>query len=260
MKMKYKVLGLSLIGVLSFEVIAPSFASQTNYGAKYLSSVTLNAKADDTTSDSEVPQVDTERIDKAANLADGGANLTTDDLNKDQLANFEQAAQFYAENANLPTEQDTQDYKQALIDFYNPNSKTFNDLEATTDKIVADINENHETIFDKVDAEKVLAASHGWISVRVAGDTINLALSMTYGGVARNVGRALVKKYGLTQAKNLLSRTLRNKLISMGVSNASGVASVASDLVTAIFDPGLRLAKWVDSRDKIRNNGYWELW
>lgn len=39
MKKKYKMLAVSLIGLLAFEVVAPSFASNRNYGIEQLSNI-----------------------------------------------------------------------------------------------------------------------------------------------------------------------------------------------------------------------------
>lgn len=47
MKKKYKMIAVSLIGLLAFEVVAPSFASNRNYGIEQLSKLTTKVKADD---------------------------------------------------------------------------------------------------------------------------------------------------------------------------------------------------------------------
>lgn len=87
-------------------------------------------------------------------------------MSSEELKDFEEFALQEAEKANLPTQEDTDAYKQALIDVYNPNSSIYHNLQGATEQLIEDINDNHESILDKITAEKVLAANHGTISVK----------------------------------------------------------------------------------------------
>ena len=99
MKKKYKMLAVSLIGLLSFEVVAPSFASNRNYGIEQLSKLTTKVKADDL--NIEVPE-------SLQDMAlDSNQEIDIQNMNTQELKYFEQIVQEEAEKAELPTTEDT---------------------------------------------------------------------------------------------------------------------------------------------------------
>ena len=255
MKMKYKILSLFLISVLSFEVIAPSFSSQTNYGYKYLSDVSSTmVKADEQVSDVFVPK----SLQKVA--LDPNQEINVQNMNAQELKSFKELVQQEAEKVNLPTAEDTEAYKQTLLDLYDSNSSVYQDIESATKQVIKEINDNHENVLDKINGEKVLAAKHGTISVKILASTLNLAVNAACGGVGAFAVKSLVKNYGAKQAERILSRVLRDKLLKLGYKKGAAIGGIVGKIVNKFLDPGTAVAKYIDSTDKIKNNGWIELW
>ncbi|MCH1713479.1 MULTISPECIES: hypothetical protein [Lactococcus] len=117
-------------------------------------------------------------------------------MTPEELKNFEEAAQQEAEKADLPTQEDREAYKKTLMDLYDPNSSVYQDLQGATDRLIEEINENHQSVLDKVTSERVLAAKHGTISVKVLAGAINVGLVAVTGGAAGAGVKALVLKVG----------------------------------------------------------------
>ncbi|MGM9902561.1 hypothetical protein E1H99_12355 [Enterococcus hirae] len=102
------------------------------------------------------------------------------------------------------------------------------------------------------------------ISVGIVAGAFNILIaagvSILTGGAGTSIVAA-VKKKGLTVVKNWIKNTLlgqlKNKLVALGLSGAAAylVTSIA-DSITSLLDPGLWIAKFIDSKDKKKNNGY----
>ncbi|BAK58943.1 MULTISPECIES: hypothetical protein [Lactococcus] len=71
-------------------------------------------------------------------------------MTSEELKNFEEAAQQEAEKADLHTQEDREAYKKTLMDLYDPNSSVYQDLQGATDRLIEEINENHQSVLDKV--------------------------------------------------------------------------------------------------------------
>lgn len=179
-------------------------------------------------------------------------------MTPEELKNFEEAAQQEAEKADLPTQEDREAYKKALIDLYNPNSSVYQDLQGATDQLIEEINENYQSVLDKVTPERVLAAKHGTISIKVLAGAINVGLVAVTGGAAGAGVKALVLKVGAKKAANTISKKVVATLFTFGIKKVLGIDTVISSIVKNILDPGTTMAKWLDSRDKIKNNGWLE--
>lgn len=255
MKRKYKLLSISLLSLLVFEAAAPTLISKKNLGEQYLSNIQHSVSADDIKNSSEIDES------KVQKFIDNPEEITsTDKMSSEELKDFEEFALQEAEKANLPTQEDTDAYKQALIDVYNPNSSIYHNLQGATEQLIEDINDNHESILDKITAEKVLAANHGTISVKFLASTINIGLVAATGGAAGAGVKALVLKVGAKKAANTISKKVVATLFTFGIKKVSGIDTVISSIVKNILDPGTTVARWLDSKDKIKNNGWLEWW
>ncbi|MFK4878829.1 hypothetical protein ACI1UB_07280 [Lactococcus petauri] len=146
------------------------------------------------------------------------------------------------------------------MDLYDPNSSVYQDLQGATDRLIEEINENHQSVLDKVTSERVLAAKHGTISVKVLAGAINVGLVAVTGGAAGAGVKALVLKVGAKKSANTISKKFVATLFTFGIKKVSGIDTVISSIVKNILDPGTTVAKWLDSRDKIKNNGWLEWW
>lgn len=136
----------------------------------------------------------------------------------------------------------------------------YQDLQGATDQLIEEINENHQSVLDKVTPERVLAAKHGTISVKVLAGAINVGLVAVTGGAAGAGVKALVLKVAAKKAANTISKKVVATLFTFGIKKVSGIDTVISSIVKNILDPGTTVAKWLDSRDKIKNNGWLEWW
>ncbi|MFK4899328.1 hypothetical protein [Lactococcus petauri] len=252
MKMKYKILAISLVGILSFEVIAPSFSNTKNYGIEQLSNLTTKVKADDL--NIEVP----ESLQEVA--MDPNEEINLRNMNAEELKAFEQLAQEEAEKADLPTTEDTEAYKQTLLDLFDSNSSIYQDIAGATDQVIEEINDNHASPLDKITGKKVLAAKHGTISVKFAGSTFNLIISLMAGGGASVAIRTLVRRYGVAKATTMVTRKIAQQVTMWGLKQVTGLSAIVGFVVKTAVDPGTYIARQIDARDKIKNNGWLELW
>ncbi len=179
------------------------------------------------------------------------------DLSTAELADFKLAARLEAENSGLQTEDEKEAYYQALINLFDPNSETYGDLELTTIELTKELNSTDGfSMYSR-------AASRGWISVGFAGSAFNLGVNLATGGVASAGVKALIRKYGSQRAIDLISRRIVGIAVTWGIKQVTGIniitGAVASVIKTAL-DPGTAIAKAIDARDIIPNNGYLELW
>lgn len=106
---------------------------------------------------------------------------------------------------------------------------------------------------------------HGLISVKDLGHTFNLILNSALIFTGFGSIEVMVKSIGKQAAKKIIEENILPAVINQSKSlGLRGVASyIGGDFVTQLlenfFDPGLGGAKWIDSHDKIPNNGWIEL-
>jgi len=164
-----------------------------------------------------------------------------------------------AEKIDLPTEEDKESYVQEMLDFYDSNSENYQDLEKTTEELVEEIDENHSSILDPINGEDVLAASHGLVSVALLGSVVNTTINLLLISVGVGSVWVFIKKKGVSYVRNYFQSRIKARLATL-VGTAIGVYyTYAWDFIMTVADPGLRFAKFVDSRDKIKNNKWIEL-
>lgn len=252
MKKKYKFLAISLSVIQAFEIIAPSFNNHRNYGIESLSNLTTKVKADDL--NVEVPK----SLQEVA--LDPNEEINLQNMNTEELKSFEQLAQEEAEKAELPTKEDTEAYKQALQDLFDANSSIYQDIAGATDQVIEEINDNHKTPLDKITGTKVLAAKHGTISVKLAGSTFNLIISLMAGGGASVAIRTLVRRYVVAKATTLITRRIAQQITMWGLKQVTGLSAIIGVVVRNAIDSGTYIARQIDARDQIKNNGWLELW
>lgn len=134
--------------------------------------------------------------------------------------------------------------------------------------LIIDLLEGNESIENTTNYYEVttMASNHGLVSVKVFGTALDFAISagivsLGYGGI-----RALISHLGKKQAERLVRSVVidkvRSVLFKYGFSSAaSWITNGAVEIIiSGILEPGAAIARWVDSRDKISNNGYIELW
>lgn len=259
MKKRYTILALSLIGIQSAQFAISNYTDQRNVGCQIMR--TLSANADSvSTPNIKTDNAKLDELSKDPTAIDKATDINVDEMNKQDLSNFEAIISAEAQKAKMPTKEDEEAYKQALYDFFDSKSDIYQDATAATTQVIDEINENHEDILDKISGEKVMAASHGALSVKMAGTIINITISVAFTKGAGSVAQTLVRKYGAAQARRMMERTLRNALVKIAGMKAEKYAGQLVDVVMTAIDPGTAAAKWIDHNDKIRNNGWIELW
>ncbi|HJG23343.1 hypothetical protein F6X86_07055 [Enterococcus durans] len=196
---------------------------------------------------SAVPDVDESRIDSldTVDLQNFGV-VDISQLSPDQLDNFKQAARYESEKVPLQTKAEKEAYYQALLSLYDINSENHGDFNKVTQELISQLN-----------SISLTRSGHGWISVPFAASAFNLAINLVTGGVASAGVKALIKKYGTQKALDLLKRKIIGAVAVWGVKQITGINTIIKVVATAL-DPGTAIAKAIDARDKIPNNGYLE--
>lgn len=173
------------------------------------------------------------------------------DLSDSELEKFKENVSAEVDKLDLSTEEEKEAYYNSLLDLFDPESETYGDLEYASEKLGKELNP----------AGRYKRAAHGWISVGFAGAAFNLGVNLVTGGVASAGVKALIRKFGTQKAIDLINRRIVGIIATWGIKQATGIniitGAVASAIKTAL-DPGTAIAKFIDARDKIRNNGYLE--
>lgn len=156
------------------------------------------------------------------------------------------------EDMNLPTEADAEDTVQEVLNFFDSESEIYGDLEQLTEEVAEDIDENHSSIFDSISGEEVLAAKRGIVSIKLLATAINVVIAFITGGAIS----WYIRKYGwsvvVTQVASRVSASYKLRQFAK-------VAKGLSKSAVAVANPGKTIAQFIDSRDKIRNNGWLEV-
>lgn len=160
---------------------------------------------------------------------------------------------------SLPTQSDFDDYVSAVLSVFNSESNNYQDVSAANDQLITELDENHSSIFDPLSGEKILAAKHGTISASFLGSVLDAAIGAVVGGGA-GAALSLVRKKGVKYVKKILYSRLKATLVNIGLGRANATILAGLEIALNYYSPGNQLAKWVDSKDKKRNNGWIELW
>lgn len=190
-----------------------------------------------------------------AEVFDENTELDIQVLNNEQIETFENLIEVVVDDTAFPTQEDAQDVKSVLMDFFNSESNLYKDIEATSEEMIDRIDENHSSIFDPISGEDVFAASRGWLSVWVLSVATNLAINFVIGGIGGSLMGA-IRKYGVNWVRNTFKSRVKARLTRVGLGIVARYYGVVWEFVMAAWDSGTAFAKWVDRRDKIRNNGW----
>ncbi|ATF27092.1 hypothetical protein [Brochothrix thermosphacta] len=152
-------------------------------------------------------------------------------------------------------------YKDNLEGFFDENSETYQDIQASQAKIdedLSDLEETHLSVLDKtanfITGDKKVQAFR-LMSTRWAGTIINTALSLAVGGGVGAIA-SYIRSKGKKEAARLFSRTVKSRLIAWGAPKLAYTAGVAVTVALNYSDIGGMIAKQIDKRDKKKNNGY----
>ncbi|MFS0766711.1 hypothetical protein [Peribacillus phoenicis] len=163
--------------------------------------------------------------------------------------------------------------EEALIGIFDGNSETFNDLKAAQEQLEENYVEKLEyeelALFSKAKnllfgSEKVYASNKQKGKVRVgvyfAGSVFNVAIGGVVGGGVSAV-KSYIKKKGKKAATEGISRVATAQAKKLGIQTVRGVA-IATVIGGAVSfaldyaDVGVAIAKFLDSKDWYKNNGW----
>ena len=213
-----------------------------------------------------------------------GVNLSIDDLNDGVLQedfDFEKAVdeidvanmnksekelfvEIIREQIELAGVEEPELFEDTLLDLYNSESETFNDLKASQEEIedaYMEKIENEELSFlskilkNVLGENKVYAAQKRAkiaISTKYTGIALNVVIGAAFGGGLAAIQKFVVKK-GLTEARKIMSRVARKKL------NSKILLTAATTAITTLIkftDPGGAIARLADNKDKYPRNGW----
>lgn len=243
---KMQKLNLTCVIILLFSGILPSFLPKRNIGLSALQATVVNA--DSGTDVIALTEDEKEIIEEY----DENEIIDVSNMTAEQEKVFISMIEQSVESMDLPTTEDEASTVNEILNFFNSESDSFGDYEATTENIITEIDNNHETIFDNVfddiSGEEVVAARK-IVSVKVLGTILNVAISFVTGGAIS----WFIRKYGwsvlVTQIGSRVSAAFQIKRFSY-------LAKGLSKSAVAIANPGLTIAKLIDKNDKVRNNGW----
>lgn len=164
--------------------------------------------------------------------------------------------------------------EESLVNVFDSRSDTFNDLEAAQTELEENYEEqvsSDETamaslIKNTFSTNAAEAAKKGRIRIgtNFAGSLFNVAIGLAVGGtVAAGAGAisAYIAKKGKKAAAKTISRVATAKAKQLGIWSVRTVAigtiiAVGVDIALDYMDKGTALAKYIDSKDWYRKNGW----
>jgi hypothetical protein len=175
------------------------------------------------------------------------------------------------ETAAISGTEEVELLEEALTGLFDGDSETFNDLEATEEQLeekYLEKLESEQTAFSKMKnmffgSNEVYAAKKRgkiFVGIYVAGAAFNLAIAGVVGGGVSAL-KSYIKKKGKKKVQEVISRVATAQAKKLKIKTIKGVA-IASVIGTAVGfainygDPGVAIARFIDSRDWYKNNGY----
>ena len=193
---------------------------------------------------------------------------------------FESIVQEQVALSGLESAEEEEAFAKAMVNFFDEDSETYNDLTLAQDKLEAEIiklnispsNTNtHEldvikevqvSVNDALNQTFGVTTAHAVqvkIGVKVAGAILNTAIGFAVGGGVGAIQAFIIKK-GKKEAERLFTKTVVSRLKAWGAPKLALI--VGACVVTALnyLDVGTQIAKQLDKRDKRPNNGYVDLY
>ncbi|WP_430534828.1 hypothetical protein [Listeria rocourtiae] len=186
------------------------------------------------------------------------------EMTKEERALFESIVE---EQAELSGIEDLTVMEDALTDFFDANSETYNDIEASQQDFDNRLQESEDEDIISIYkndvlqtlAPKKVEAFQVRISVRWVGAILNTAIGFVVGGGVGAIQSFIIKK-GKREAKKLFSRTVVSRLKAWGAKKLAVSVGVAVTVALNYLDIGTQIAKQLDKRDKRPNNGYVDIY
>jgi hypothetical protein len=202
-----------------------------------------------------------------------------------QEMNDEEENLFYSiideqvEFANITDPKEREIYKDSIVNFFNEESESFNNLEGlqteleesiiehleseeeTSTELIAFLENASVSAFGVTSAKAISNPFKGKvrISVKAAGAVFNTVIGIAVGGGVGAIQSFIIKK-GKDAAQKLFTRTVVSRLKAWGAPKLALVVGVSVATALNYMDIGTNIAKQIDMRDSKKKSGYIEIY
>lgn len=226
-------------------------------------------------SEDETPsnaQVSKEALSCDFNLEEAVADISIQSMDKEERKNFNEAVNEQISFLEV-SEEEKEAYKEALINFFDEESETYNNLSAAQEEVTTSFEElstesNSTTEVSSVSstitknlfgAETASAANpfKGKIKIGVnfAGSVLNVAIGAAVGGGVGAI-TGFIKKKGVKEAQRIFTKTVTSRLKAWGANKLAWAVGASVAVAMDYYDIGSKIAKELDKRDSKPKNGW----
>lgn len=187
------------------------------------------------------------------------ANMPTiDEMTPEQKELFDEIV---AEQIALAGIEETEVFEEALTDFFDENSDTYNDLDNGQVELEKAIEDETQVSLTKQAFDEILGVKEAQaaitvkVGVKFAGAVFNTAIGFAVGGGVGAIQAYIIHK-GKEEARKLFTRTVTSRLKAWGAKKLAISVGICVTVALNYMDIGTQIAKQLDKRDKIPNNGW----
>ncbi|MED0988069.1 hypothetical protein [Bacillus paramycoides] len=199
------------------------------------------------------------------------ANMpSVDQMTIDEKKLFDSLVKEQVALVGLENKEEEQLFAEAMSNFFDATSETYNELEVAQTKLEEEIEENNSigeneklvsikgALNDTFGVQTVNAAQVR-IGVKFAGAVLNTAIGFAIGGGVGAIQAYIVKK-GKKEAQKLFTRTVVSRLKAWGASKLAFAVGTCVTIALNYLDVGTQIATQLDKRDKRPNNGWIDIY
>jgi hypothetical protein len=209
-------------------------------------------------------------VSKDFDLEDEVANMPSiDKMTTEEKELFDSIVKEQVALAGLENEEEEKLFANAMVDFFDENSETYNDLSLAQTELIEQVEEINTTtyenddeievssknIFDKTFAIEKAHAVQVKVGVKFAGAVFNGAIGFAIGGGVGAIQAFIIKK-GKKEAEKLFTKTVVSRLKAWGAPKLALATGACVTIALNYLDVGNQIAKQLDKRDKRPNNGW----
>lgn len=197
---------------------------------------------------------------------------SVDEMTKEEQELFDSIVKEQVSLAGLENEEEEKLFAEAMVNFFDESSDTYNDLNSAQTELEEELKEvdvlayNNEEV--KVSAKDVLNTTFGVetahaiqvkVGVKFAGAVFNGAIGFAVGGGVGAIQSFILKK-GKKEAQKLFTRTVVSRLKAWGAPKLALTVGACVTVALNYLDVGTTIAKEIDKRDKRPKNGWIDLY
>ncbi|MET1180702.1 hypothetical protein ABG775_22495 [Peribacillus simplex] len=209
-------------------------------------------------------------VSKDFDLEDEVANMPSiDKMTTEEKKLFDSIVKEQVALAGLENEEEEKLFANAMVDFFDENSETYNDLSLAQTELIEQVEEINTTtyenddelevsaknIFDKTFAIEKAHAVQVKVGVKFAGAVFNGAIGFAIGGGVGAIQAFIIKK-GKKEAEKLFTKTVVSRLKAWRAPKLALATGACVTIALNYLDVGNQIAKQLDKRDKRPNNGW----